>query len=405
MVMITPDFLFCAIPFAEVLAPCTADSATIVLTPYPTLTTPSASIALLPTIGFLPETRIIGGLVVQALLRQTSPLTTVTKSLIEPRGKFSPSIIGTMNALSDEQEPDILYRPRPSRIVFNALYTQNKQTIVSFEPDLWLHNDSLHLYGFAEYTDFPDKFWGLGTRADDRQEESFSGQYYTLQASAEWLIAPHTYSGVRYEFQRTFILADPGTLLADGTVPGSLPTTVSGITLFTTYDTRDNLFATEQGVFLQASVSGFGTIVGSDVNFFRANGDARYFITPYKGGTLGVQGIFSTASVGTPFRQMGLLGGQRFMRGIRRGRYVDNTLAGAQVEWRQHIIWRVGMVAFAGIGTVAPSLSTIEIQELKFAGGVGLRFALFPDDRLNVRFDLGWSKHGSGFYINISEAF
>ncbi len=377
------------------------------LTPFPTIGTPQTSIALLPTLAFLPETRIIGGLVVQALLRNNEDIGFSTKpSMIQPRGKFSPSIIGDLNAISDESHQESeSRRVRPSRVVLNALYTQNKQTILSFEPDLWLHHDSLHLYAFAEYTNFPDKFWGLGAHTPSIQEEQFSGKYYTLQASVEWLLAPSIYAGTRYEFQRTFIEGEQNSMINSGTVPGTAPTTVSGLTLFATYDSRDNLFATEQGSFLQVVVSNFSTFLGSDINFMRASIDARTFMTPYRGGTLALQSIMSVASVGTPFRQMGLLGGQRLLRGIRRGRFVDNTMVVTQAEWRQALFWRIGVVGFAGIGTVAPSLDKIEINDVKITAGLGLRFALFPDDRLNVRFDLGWSKYGSGFYINIAEAF
>ena len=40
-----------------------------------------------------------------------------------------------------------------------------------------------------------------------------------------------------------------------------------------------------------------------------------------------------------------------------------------------------------------------------FAGGVGLRFALKDDDRLNIRIDRGWGRGTSGTYFTIGEAF
>jgi hypothetical protein len=40
-----------------------------------------------------------------------------------------------------------------------------------------------------------------------------------------------------------------------------------------------------------------------------------------------------------------------------------------------------------------------------FAGGVGLRFAWSPEERINLRLDYGVGSNSSGMYITMTEAF
>jgi hypothetical protein len=69
-------------------------------------------------------------------------------------------------------------------------------------------------------------------------------------------------------------------------------------------------------------------------------------------------------------------------------------------------VWKkLSAVAFAGLGDVSPQLSTFRLNELKYSLGAGLRYAVLPEENLNVRFDFAVGKDTQNFYINISEAF
>ena len=54
-----------------------------------------------------------------------------------------------------------------------------------------------------------------------------------------------------------------------------------------------------------------------------------------------------------PVRSMANMGSGSIMRGYYEGRYTDKNMLAFQAEMRQHLIRRLGMVAFAGVGRVA----------------------------------------------------
>ena len=69
------------------------------------------------------------------------------------------------------------------------------------------------------------------------------------------------------------------------------------------------------------------------------------------------------------------------------------------------LIWRFGLVAFAGFGQVAPELNQVSINDLKPSVGLGLRFTLIPEQKVNLRIDFGIGKDNSSFNIDFMEAF
>ena len=77
-----------------------------------------------------------------------------------------------------------------------------------------------------------------------------------------------------------------------------------------------------------------------------------------------------------------------------------------QAEWRVPVKDRWGFTTFAGVGRVGGSLDDVfQLQSLKPSFGIGIRYALRPKEKLNLRVDAGFGKKSQGTYINIGEAF
>ena len=93
------------------------------------------------------------------------------------------------------------------------------------------------------------------------------------------------------------------------------------------------------------------------------------------------------------------------MRGYVRGRYRDRDLVAAQLEYRMPVAGRLGVAAFAGAGTVAPSFSMLSSSTLMPSFGAGARWLLLPKQRTTVRVDYGLGKGSSGLYVAFNEAF
>jgi len=114
-------------------------------------------------------------------------------------------------------------------------------------------------------------------------------------------------------------------------------------------------------------------------------------------------GYFNHGNV--PIRNLAMLGGSDVMRGYYAGRFRDNQLMSCQVEYRAPLFWRLGVVAFAGLGRVAKKMSDFSFNDLKYSMGSGLRIALKPKEKLNLRIDYGFGNHSRGLYVTIGESF
>ncbi len=109
-----------------------------------------------------------------------------------------------------------------------------------------------------------------------------------------------------------------------------------------------------------------------------------------------------------PFNQLALMGGENLMRGYYLGRYRDNVLVATQAEYRFlpfPFSKRFGGAVFGSLGAVSPSMADLNLDQVRFAGGAGLRYLLFPNKDIFIRFDVAATNEGFGYYFYIGEAF
>ena len=81
------------------------------------------------------------------------------------------------------------------------------------------------------------------------------------------------------------------------------------------------------------------------------------------------------------------------------------NVAATQVEYRFPVKGRLGMVAFTGVGDVFDKTADLELDKLKYTIGTGLRFALNPEEKINIRVDAGYGSEGINFFVVLGEAF
>ena len=63
------------------------------------------------------------------------------------------------------------------------------------------------------------------------------------------------------------------------------------------------------------------------------------------------------------------------------------------------------MVAFAGIGQVAPSISDMNSDDLLPSYGMGIRFRISEEQRINLSIDYARGRDSDAWYFRIGEAF
>ena len=104
----------------------------------------------------------------------------------------------------------------------------------------------------------------------------------------------------------------------------------------------------------------------------------------------------------TPWGLLSTLGGDN-MRGYFEGRYRDKCQMNVCVELRQHVWRRNGVVLWGGAGTIFPKFSAIKGRTILPNYGVGYRWEF--KRRMNIRLDLGFGRHQTGFIFSMNEAF
>jgi outer membrane protein assembly factor BamA len=110
------------------------------------------------------------------------------------------------------------------------------------------------------------------------------------------------------------------------------------------------------------------------------------------------------ANGSVPIFDLCLFGASNDLRGYAVGKYQDKAMFTTQEELRWAAFWRIGFVAFAGIGSVAPSVDRFDT--ILASAGIGMRFLASKDYGINVGIDGAVTREGDkAFYIQVGEAF
>ena len=290
-----------------------------------------------------------------------------------------------------------------------ALYSLRKQFIAAINGTTYFPGERYILNHQLSYSYFPDKFWGLGKEAPNKDEESYTFRQYYVYLHFQRKLQDRFFAGLLYEYQRLLTVDyQPGGLFDRLNVPGRTPYHISGAGLSLTYDSRNNAFAPDRGGFLQVYFNHFAPILGSNFLYTNYVLDFRRFIRLYRQQVLAIQayGFFNSGQV--PLRSLASFGGSNSMRGFYDGRYRSKNQVVLQAEYRVPLFWRLGAVGFFGIGNVGSHVHDLSFNDLKYSLGGGVRLALNRKERLNLRIDYGWGLGQSvsnGLYFQLGEAF
>ena len=105
----------------------------------------------------------------------------------------------------------------------------------------------------------------------------------------------------------------------------------------------------------------------------------------------------------TPWPLLAEVGDNHRMRGYYEGRYRDQNLVEGQVELRQHIKGRSGVVLWLAAANAFPDFDSMRGKHTLPNAGVGYRWEFKKG--INVRIDYGLTRNGGGVIFNINEAF
>ena len=249
---------------------------------------------------------------------------------------------------------------------------------------------------------FPSAFWGIGY---DSATYGKAGAYKRLQnqVKVDFMIrvADDFYVGANASFN--YIEGKNFTNIEQ--LRGEDPLNINtGVGVFVMYDSRDFITNAYRGIYFKAEQRFFPSFMGNRETFYRTEIQWNAYHPLWKGAVMAydVHGMFNYGN--PPWTMLALMGGSSRMRGYYEGRYRDNNLIEAQVELRQKVYGRNGIVIWGGAGNVFPSFSKINGAHTLPNYGIGYRWEF--KKRVNVRLDYGFGLKGQkSFMFGINEAF
>jgi hypothetical protein len=297
---------------------------------------------------------------------------------------------------------------RPSSIQFALITTENRQTIFTAKPEIYLMRENIVIAGTLEISRYPSYFYGVGPDTSEAAQELFTPRQTLLEVQAMHRLGASgkLYAGLVFIHESYhFIYFNPAGLLIRGDIPGSQGGVFTGLGLGLRWDDRDNIFFPHRGRFWQIYAVRTGGWLGADYAFTRIKADLREYASLWAGHVLALQLRFEAAAgEGVPFMALPKLGGDSLMRGYYAGRYRDKVMVAAQAEYRLPVFWHLDAVFFGGLGQVAPSLAALRAGALRTSVGAGLRLRVSKEGT-NLRMDVGWGHGAPGVYFTAGEAF
>ena len=296
---------------------------------------------------------------------------------------------------------------QPSTIGGAVLITDNGTRAWGLGGEFYLKQDTYHITTVYFRGNIDYDYYGTGTLSGD------AGQKLPLKQTGELFLGDFLYR-FRWKFSvgPRFLTGNSSITLRsenenDVTPPPDvgIHTGLTAVGLHANRDTRPNRFYPEKGTFFDFTSMFFSDALGSKYSFESYRFTFNYY---HSIGTKQVlaYNLFNCATAGNaPFYGQCIFGTNNELRGYVAGQYIDTNMIATQLEYRRTLPWRFGMVAFVGVGEVAPGLGEIQGDHLLPAGGGGLRFTISQKYKLNLRLDVAQGKDGHTFSMGIGEAF
>ncbi|WP_319524525.1 BamA/TamA family outer membrane protein [uncultured Desulfosarcina sp.] len=202
---------------------------------------------------------------------------------------------------------------------------------------------------------------------------------------------------------------DPDTP-ADGdylNLVGAEDSTTTGIGPVISYDTRDNVNYPSAGTLAELKGYYKPEAWGNETDYAVADLAVNHYIGLTETHILALRAYGRTGTEDTPYSDKSRLGQQSDLRGFKSGEVSGRTILSGQAEIRWQFTGKIGFVAFGGLAKLwDDELEELITEDLYYSGGVGFRYMLNTDQKINFRIDAAiGNDNNEGIYVGIQEAF
>lgn len=319
--------------------------------------------------------------------------------------------------------------PTLQKSIVNGFFQVSVKGIVAVgvEGHNYLKGDRQRFNYEFSFTHYPSAFWGIGYDTsirnyyDNRMVDS-KQLLLKLEGDYTWRLARNLYFGPKIDFLYSNLykthdnipkgeehlypngLMEHFLVLPDGNGHQPFSQVALGLGVTLTYDSRDFATNAYKGHYFNLQQLGFMPGVNK-YGFFTTDVKYQVYTPLWKKCTLAFQahGRFNYGNDVIPWIRLASTGNQGMGRGYFFGQYRDNNVMETQLELRQRLIWRFGVVAWVGAINIFHDFNNIYMSKTLPTYGFGLRWEFKP--RVNVRVDWGFTKTGNSIVFNIGEAF
>ena len=306
------------------------------------------------------------------------------------------------------RDPDRPADKRPDNLQLIAAYSLKNQIFLSLSPEIHFNEKNGKLYVQTGYTDWPTSFFGIGNETDidtadiDDLEEVYSHRSFMVQPWIVHKVVSHLSLGATLDLKRSDISdTENDGLLEQGEIPGSDGGVRSGLGPALIWDSRNSLFFPTRGSWHKIWSWHYRDQFGSDFDYNLYGADFRNYRSLKPGHILAwhLAGISTDGDV--PFDELPTPP----IRGLYEGLFIDKNMLTLELEYRFPLKGPWSGAAFAGVGDIFEDTQDLEFQNLKYAAGGGLRFAIDKKEKINLRVDIGVSRYGVFPYVLFQESF
>jgi hypothetical protein len=295
-----------------------------------------------------------------------------------------------------------------SNTMVGGLYTNTDSWLVGIKQTTYLDGDKYRLNGTLGYANLNLDFYGIGSDAGAKGE-SIPITQKGIFLKPELLIRVYKdlFIGPRYRAVKLETIMDVSNLPLIGSNISELErdSLSSGLGIVAKYDSRDIELNPLSGTLFEFSAVFPSDAFGSDFNYQIYEATFNHYAELGKRQVLAFNAYGKFTFGDVPFWDLSLFGSKNELRGYVAGQYRDNMLLATQLEYRWQFYKRFGMVAFGGVGEVAPTVDEFDADDLLPSAGVGLRYMVAEKSRVNVSIDFAVGRDSYAFYSRVGEAF
>jgi hypothetical protein len=176
-----------------------------------------------------------------------------------------------------------------------------------------------------------------------------------------------------------------------------LQSRTSGIGVQASYDSLDHPFQPRQGWRADGTVSQQAEWLGGDFDYTKITTFAIAYLPLAENTVLGLKLNGDFVAGDAPFYDLPTI----MMRGLARGRYVDDGAVYAETELRYDFAKRWSAIGFAGVGKVGSTFDEFSDSDAHAAGGFGVRYLIADRYGLRLGADLAYGDDEVTLYISV----